>query len=169
MPADFKAHYFTAYNLRHNEMVSPVLKLGLFLHPLNRDAVSADKNTWVEVQRTAGNLWNNGYKKSTAETTQLLTDIRRYKIHDDPFDVLPCDGELATLKLWWKSIASANPLAELPKLALLMLDIKPHAADPERTVSLMGWFNHPRRSQLKPSTTAEMTIVKMFNTPVPDR
>ena len=76
--------------------------------------------------------------RNQAENTQLLRDIQRYKIHDDPFDVMPCNGELVTLKLWWKSIALATPQAELPKLALLMLDIKPHAADPKRIVSLMG-------------------------------
>ena len=65
MPMEFKAHCFTAYSLRHNEIVNLVLKLGLFLHPLYRDVLSTHKENWVEVQRTAGNLWNNGYKKSS--------------------------------------------------------------------------------------------------------
>ena len=77
---------------------------------------------------------------------------------------MPSDGELATLKLYWKNIAAINPEAQLPKLGLLLLDIKPHAADPERTVSMMGWFNSPRRSQLLSTTTTGMTMVKMFNT-----
>ena len=78
-------------------------------------------------------------------------------------------ASLATLKLYWKNIADANPEAELPKLALLILDIKPHAADPERTVSMMGWFNQPRRSQLLSSTTTGMTMVKLFHQKVPER
>ena len=74
--------------------------------------------------------------------------MQQYRLHDDPYQSMPVDGELPTLKLYWKNIAAANPEAELPKLSLLLLDIKPHAADPERTV---------------------MTMVKMFNSKVPDR
>ena len=169
LPADFKSHCFVAYNFRHDEMVSPLCKLGLFLHPLYRDVVSAQKSNWIEVQRTAGNMWNDGYKKTPTETKQLLRDMQQYKIHEDPFEAMPYDGELATLTLYWKNIADANPEAELPKLALLILDIKPHAADPERTVSMMGWFNQPRRSQLLSSTTTGMTMVKLFHQKVPER
>ena len=82
---------------------------------------------------------------------------------------MPSDGELATLKLYWKNISAINPEAQLPKLGLLLLDIKAHAADPERTVSMMGWFNSQRHSQLLSTTTTGMTMVKMFNTKVPDR
>ena len=169
MPAEFQSHCHVAYNLRHDEMVSPVCKLGLFLHPSYRDVVSARKPNWVEVQRTAGKLWNDGYKKQSAETAQLLRDMQQYRIHEDPYESMPSDGELATLKLYWKNIAAINPEAQLPKLGLLLLDIKPHAADPERTVSMMGWFNSPRRSQLLSTTTTGMTMVKMFNTKVPNR
>ena len=42
------------------------------------------------------------------------------------------EASLATLKLYWKSIAASYDGVELPKLALLLLDSKPHAADPER-------------------------------------
>ena len=114
-------------------------------------------------------MWNEGYKKSPAETKQLLKDMQLYKLHEDPFEAMPCDGELPSLKLYWKNIADANPEAELPKLAVLILDIKPHAADPEKTVSMMGWFNQPRRSQLLSTTTTGMTMVKMFHQKVPER
>ena len=43
---------------------------------------------------------------------------------------MPVDGELATLKLYWKVILSTCSNLELPKLDVLLLDIKPHAADP---------------------------------------
>ena len=54
-----------------------------------------------------------------------MEDTKAYGIHDDPFDSMPVNGDLATLKLYWKCIASSHPSSELPKLALLMLDIKP--------------------------------------------
>lgn len=42
-----------------------------------------------------------------------------------------------------------------------MLDIKPHAADPEKTFSLMGWIHSKRRSQLASKTTTKLAMVKM--------
>ena len=82
---------------------------------------------------------------------------------------MPCDGELSTLRLYWKSIASGDEQAQLPQLALLLLDIKPHAADPEKTVSLMGWYHSARRSQLLSRTTTAMTTIKMHHQTVKDR
>ena len=130
---------------------------------------SSDKASWVLVQQTAGGLWKDGYKNSKQAVQQLITDMKRYKIHDAPFDSMPADGELATLTLYWKSISSSNEQLELPKLALLLLDIKPHAADPwEKTVSLMGWYHSARRSQLLSRTTTAMTTIKMHYQPVKD-
>jgi hypothetical protein len=141
-------------------------KLALFLHPMYRDVVS--KDSWVEVQLTAGNLWK-GYKYSKQQIQQLLKDIQLYKLHEEPYSVLPVDGELASLKLYWKEILSNDENLELPKLAILMLDIKPHAADPEKTVSLMGWYDSARRSQLLSATTTAMTTIKMHYQNLKDR
>lgn len=169
LPPAFKAHCFMAYNRRHDEMVSAPCKLALFLHPLYRDAVSCCKENWIEVQQTAGKLWQEGYKKGKSQTQQLMTELRKYKIHKDPFDLMPPDGELATLKLHWKTIAGTDDSLQLPQLALLMLDVKPHAADPEKTFSLMGWYHSSRRSQLLSKTTTAMTSIKMHYMELKDR
>jgi len=169
LPPAFKTHCFMAYNIRHEEMVSEPCKLALFLHPLYRDAISVRKGNWIEVQKTAGNLWNDGYQRPNADSQQLMTDMKKYKLHEEPFDMMPPDGELATLKLYWKSIASTDSTLQLPQLALLLLDIKPHAADPEKTASLMGWYASARRNQLLSSTTTAMTTIKMHNMDVKDR
>ncbi len=169
LPVPFKAHCFVAYNLRHEEIVSAQCKLALFLHPLYRDAVSIRKENWIEVQRTAGTLWKTGYNKTNIESQQLMTDLKRYKIHEEPFDLMPPDGELGTLKLYWKTIAATDFSVQLPQLALLFLDIKPHAADPEKTVSLMGWYDSARRNQLLSRTTTAMTTIKMHNIELKDR
>ena len=117
LPPALKAHCFVAYNLRHQEMVSPLCKLALFLHPLYRDVVSNDKKNWVEVQMTAGNMRKSGYKYSKQQVQQLMEDIKRYKIHEEPYDCMLVDGELATLKLYWKVILSTGSNLDLPKLA----------------------------------------------------
>ncbi|DBB09009.1 TPA: hypothetical protein ACH3X3_007637 [Trebouxia sp. C0006] len=138
LPPAFKAHCFVAYNLRHKEMVSPLCKLAFFLHPLYRDVVSNDKKNWIEVQMTAGNMWKSGYKYRKQQVQQLMEDIKRYKIHEEPYDCMPVDGELATLKLYWKVILSTGSNLELPKLAVLLLDMqliqRRLAVKPVRTV-----------------------------------
>ena len=161
-PAEFKAHCFAACNLRHDEMVSPLCKLGRVLHPLYRDVIPSKMSKWIEVQRTAGTMWNDGYKKQPAKTERLLKDIQLYKLHEDPFEAMPCHGELTSLKLNWKKIADADPEAELPQLPVLILDIKSHAAGLEKTVSMLSCFIQPRRSQLLCNTTTGMTMVKLF-------
>ena len=161
LPPEFKAHCFMAYNLRHEEMVSPLCKLALFLHPVYRDVVSSKKDNWKQVQITAGELWDKGYGKPSEDTLRLLDDVKHYKIHAEPYHTMPLDGDLDTLKTYWKAILDSDKKAQLPQLAMLLLDIKPHAADPEKTVSLMGWFSSGRRCNLLSTTTTNMTIVKM--------
>jgi len=51
----------------------------------------------------------------------------------------------------------------LPALALIVHDIKPHAANPEEMASLMGYFHSARSNQLLSTTSATMTAVKMHN------
>ena len=73
------------------------------------------------------------------------------------------------MKLHWKTIAGTDDSLQLPQLALLMLDVKPHAADPEKTFSLMGWYHSSRRSQLLSKTTTAMTSIKMHYMELKDR
>jgi hypothetical protein len=49
---------------------------------------------------------------------------------------------------------------EIYDLALLLHDICPHAADPERTFSTMGWFQPPLRNSLDIHTVNMMTAIK---------
>lgn len=84
-----------------------------------------------------------------------------YRCSQPPYSRFPPDGDLSTLKLYWQNINKDDSLAELPWLALLLLDIKPHAADPEKTFSLMGWYHSARRSQLASKTTTAMTQIKI--------
>ena len=143
-------------------MVSPLCKLGRFLHPLYRDVISSKMSNWIEVQRTAGTMWNDGYNKQPAKTEQLLKDIQLYRLYEDPFEAMPCHGKLTSLKLNRNKVADANPEAELSELPILTLDNKSHAASLEKTVSMLGGFIQPRRSQLLCNTTAGMTTVKLF-------
>ena len=97
LPPGFRAHCFVAYNLRHQEMVSPWCKLALFLHPLYRGVLSKDKDNWVLAQQTAGKLWKSGYKYPQGQVVQLMEDMKPYKIHHDPFDSMPMNGHIEAL------------------------------------------------------------------------
>lgn len=81
LPHASKAHCFMAYNLCHEEMISPLRKLALFLHPVYRDVVSSNRDNWKEVQITAGNFWDKSHGKPSESTRLLLEDIKHYKIH----------------------------------------------------------------------------------------
>lgn len=158
---DFRRHCNLAFNLRKEEMLSPLCKLALFLHPLYRDTCSGSPALWREISVEAGKLWQRR-GKTPQQVQQLMgKDMVSYRLHEAPYTSLPPDGELSTLKLYWQNITKDTPTAQLPWLALFLLDIKPHAADPEKTFSLMGWIHSARRSQLASKTTTKMAMVKM--------
>ena len=161
--AAFREHCFLAFNLRQEEMLSPLCKLALFLHPLYRDAIGGSSGLWNQISIAAGELWQRR-GKGPDEVQQLMsTDMLKYRLHEAPYTCLPADGELSTLKLYWQGITMDSAGAQLPWLALFLLDIKPHAADPEKTFSLMGWYHSARRSQLASKTTTAMTMIKMHH------
>ena len=58
-----------------------------------------DKFNWVLVQQT-GQLWKSGNKYPQLHVAQLMKDLKRYKIQNYPFDSMPINGDLATLKLY---------------------------------------------------------------------
>ena len=153
----------------HTISGSPMCQLALFLQPLYRPAVLTGRLQWNDLRKTAGELWKSR-SHSKAECLQLMqVDLDQYKLGDAPYNRLPVDGQLATLRLWWRGILHDNPGLQLPLLALFLLDIKPHAADPEKTFSLMGWFQSKRRSRMLNRTTTNMTMIKMHHSKPIDR
>eukprot|EP00898_Chlorokybus_atmophyticus_P002936 jgi/Chlat1/3643/Chrsp238S03648 len=72
---------------------------------------------------------------------RLLKQMQMYNKLSTPFHCTR--GEEFNVRAWWLSICQAST-KELVNLAVLLLDIVPHAAAPERTFSLMGWFHSDR-------------------------
>ncbi len=105
--------------------------------------------------------WQRRGKHPDLVKQLMMSDMLKYRLHEAPYTSLPADGELSTLKLYWQNISRDDDKAQLPWLALFLLDIKPHAADPEKTFSLMGWIHSARRSQLASKTTTALAMVKM--------
>ena len=78
------------------------------------------------------------------------------------------DGGLDTLHGFWNGIqhttaANGAPL-QLSALAVKIHDIRPYVADPEKTFSLVGFFNTSRRNQLHSTITTAMTAIRMHLT-----
>ena len=163
----FKAHCISAFNWRVQDMHNPIAHLALFLHPWYRGSVVKSEASFQSIRHTAALLWRNN-NKSQEETQKLLGELDQYKLGCRPFLASMSDGGLESLRAYWDSIqhtaaASGAPL-QLPALAGRIHDIKPHAADPEKTFSLMGFFHTSRRNQLRSTTTTAMTAIKMHYT-----
>ena len=164
---DFKAHCVSAFNWRVKDMHNPLAQLALFLHPWYRGVTAKTDASFKSIQLTAGRVWqSNG--NSRQQVTDLLAELAKYRLGSRPFLGVMTDGGLNSLHDFWNSIqytatSSGAPL-QLPALATYIHDIKPHAADPEKTFSLMGFFHSSRRNQLLNTTTTAMTAIKMHHT-----
>jgi hypothetical protein len=96
---------------------------------------------------------------------QLMQEMMAYRAASTPFNA-PCpvvygnpDNDLIMVRGWWTSLpsAAASPLVNL---AILLLDIVPHAAAPERLFSMLGWFQGKLRARLGVCTTGMMAVVR---------
>ncbi|KAL3150982.1 hypothetical protein ABBQ32_000721 [Trebouxia sp. C0010 RCD-2024] len=139
-------------------MHNSIAHLALFLHRWYRGSVVKSESSFQSIRHTAASLWRNN-NKSREETQKLLGELEHYKLECRPFLASMSDGGLESLRPYGNSIqhiaaASGAPL-QLPALAGRIHDIKPHAADPENTVSLMGFFHTSRRNQLRNTTTLQ--------------
>jgi hypothetical protein len=85
--------------------------------------------------------------------------MQAYGLGTSPFDA-PCDGPDFDCKLWWQDLSESAP--KLSELACILLDIVPHAAQPERTFSNMGWNEGGQRTWLSSDSNAKLTAVKMY-------
>lgn len=109
----------------------------------------------------AGGIWGKR-AKSPEQISHLMTQLQVYKTGGAPFDK-GYGGSAFNLRAWWASMLDTPAAKESAELAVLLLDIRPHAADPERTFSTMGWFKSARRNRLSVQTTAMMTAIKVYN------
>ncbi len=63
-----------AFNMRQQEMLSPLCKLALFLHPLYRDALAGSSGLWEEISVEAGQLWQ------ASRPSQAAHDVRHAEV-----------------------------------------------------------------------------------------
>ncbi len=170
--ASFKAHCISAFNWRVKDMHNPHAHMGLFLHPWYRGQAAKTDAQFDALRSTAMKMWKYNGKHGT-EGKALLGELKQYRTGAKPFLGTLANGDLDGVRTYWINIqhsaaASGAPL-QLPALALIIHDIKPHAADPEKTFSTMGMYGSDRRNQLLNETTTAMTVIKMHHTKKNDR
>lgn len=125
------------------------------------ESVAVHSCFWEEIFVEASQLWQHRGKTPDQVKQLMMSDMLKYRLYEASYISLPTDGELSTLKLYWQNISRDDVKAQLPWLALFLLDIKPHAADSERTFSLMDWIHSAGRSQLASKTTTALAMIRM--------
>ena len=81
-----------------------------------------------EILIKAGNIYKiMGYKKK--DCSELISQLRRYKLNEAPFNVPYLHREDNPLKWWSTCFSSKN---QLQNFAIQLFSISPHAASCER-------------------------------------
>lgn len=109
-------------------------------------------------------FWAN-YGHSQDKLVQLKKEMVSYGASEPPYD-LPCDADPRD---WWKLMKTSQlsltaPARQLPRVALIILDILPHSADPERVFSGLGWIHNKRRNRIDWEKASALMTIKMFHT-----
>lgn len=68
---------------------------------------------------------------------------------------------LNSARMWWQTLHTDAAAADLAELALVLLEVVPHAATPERVFSTMGWYESGKAARLSVGTNAQKTAIKM--------
>ena len=97
---------------------------------------------------------------SEAECEATAAQLMRYKDGLTPYNASCLPG--GSVREWWETKRLPSGVNEpLISLALVLLDIVPHAAATERVFSTMGWLHSDVRNRLSVERTAMMTAVKL--------
>jgi hypothetical protein len=103
---------------------------------------------------------NRGHITDEAELKKLVGQMQAYKAGLPPYNQLYAgeQSQQAT-RLWWSAINAAGTNI-IVNLAILLLDVVPHAAAPERLFSMLGWFQSNLRNRLSVGTTGMMAVTR---------
>jgi hypothetical protein len=160
LPADFQQHVMWAFSSRAKQQDMVLCRLALFLDPRYRKAAKSatEQGTTREFLNAASRLGHKqGWCAQSVKT--MLQQMQSYGLCAAPFDA-PCDGEHFDPKVWWQDLSETAP--RLSELAIILLDIVPHAAQPERVFSTMGWYEGGQRTWSSPGTNAKLTCIKLY-------
>eukprot|EP00898_Chlorokybus_atmophyticus_P001778 jgi/Chlat1/2600/Chrsp178S02497 len=133
-------------------------RLALFLDPRYKGAATRTEDMKPLHRVAIAVMKKRGHNLQECE--RLLTQLAEYKAGLSPFNH-PCGGDTFNLRAWW--LAAGATRAEITTLAIVLLDLVPHAAAPERTFSTMGWFHSDKRNRMNALTTGMLAAVKVHH------
>jgi hypothetical protein len=154
---DFKQHIVTAFNKRAVEMQSELSRLALFLDPRFKHLVGDDPARFDSITRQAMLVYKKR-RHGREACVALMAQLQAYKANASPYN-RPSGGGGFDTRTWWQACSNSQN-EQLVDLALLLLDIVPHAAAPERTFSMLRWFETGRRCNLDTGTSLMMAAVR---------
>ena len=166
LPMAFAEHCIKMYNFRYRSIVQPICHLALFLHPQFKHVFTLAGSYTANVCKPACQLLQKIRHGSVANMQALVSELALYRDSSAPYDLPFVAG--MSLSAWWHQVhGAASPY--LVKIAILLADICPHAADVERLFSIMGNFHTPRRGNLSASGLEMMSKLKIFYACAPPR
>ena len=99
---------------------------------------------------------------------QLMQQLADYGSGTAPFD-LPVasggvDGSFSS-RAWWRAVCSgdsgSSSAGVVAELAIMLNDVVPHAAEPERAFSKLGWYQSGKSARLSSAVATQKTTIKM--------
>lgn len=166
LPLDYQEHIIWAVSVRAKEQDTVLARLALFLDPRFRQAASSRDISSSSMrdfitrlsEYAASQGWDQG------RISGVLGQLSQYGLGQPPFDLPYASGTTSSgfsARLWWQTLRTDAAAADLAELALVLLEVVPHAATPERVFSTMGWYESGKAARLSVGTNAQKTAIKM--------
>ena len=160
LPADFQEHVVLAFSMRAKQQDMAVIRVALFLDPRFRKAATSSNSGISEFIDWASSFAHKqGW--AAASIAALLDQMSTYSFGDAPFDHPIAVGAPFSSRNWWRTVGQHKAAAELAEVALILLDVVPHAAEPERVFSKMGWNGSGKSTWLSNEANTMWTTIKM--------
>jgi hypothetical protein len=105
---------------------------------------------------------------TAAKIEQLLEQLAKYGKGKAPFDLALSAGGVGasfSSRAWWESICSSpnsrSSASVVAELAITLNDVVPHAAEPERVFSKLGWYQSGKSVRLSSLVATQKATIKM--------
>ena len=97
-----------------------------------------------------------------------MAQLSQYGKGKAPFDLAVAAGGTGasfSSRAWWESVcsspSSSSSASVVAELAIMLNDVVPHAAEPERTFSKMGWYQSGKSARLSSDVATQKATIKM--------
>jgi hypothetical protein len=164
LPLDYQEHIIWAVSVRAKEQDTVLMRLALFLDPRFRQAASNSSSNGMHdfITRLSEYAASQGWDQG--RINGVLGQLSQYGLGQPPFDQPCASGTTSSgfsASMWWLTLRTHAAAADLAELALVLLEVVPHAATPERVFSTMGWYEGGKATRLSVGTNAQKTAIKM--------